>query len=344
MKFRAPGVVLMVVALTLSSCAGCTPTSKAKAKAKSKAKATAKSTAAKPVAHVATRDPALWPFSVDSPWNSPIGTSAVFGGADDPRTAAISSPDLYASINSAAWSFPVAMAQAADPVISVRSPAGDLALRIPPGTEPAEPLGGDASLHVVDPTRRVVDEMWDAQHSGASWSAGHHVRTDLYGPGVGQGGARAYGGSGFGGLIRTWELFWGVMRHPLAMALPRSLQRMGPVWPAIFEDSGAEETYGGPIPLGTLFAIPWTVNVEGLGLSRQGLLIAKALQQFGAYDVDSTDGPMVFYAEASAEPWLGSARDDVRRLQPLLRVVTNNTPSSRGGGGWPLAPPAPPLP
>lgn len=343
MKFRSFGTMLVVAALTLSSCVGCAPNSKAKGKSKSKAKTTAKASA-KPVVTIPTRDPALWPFAVDSPWNSPIGTGAVFGGPEDPRTAAISSPDVYASINSAAWSFPVAMATASDPLQTIYSPSGDVTLRIPPGTEPAEPVGGDASLHVVDPTRRVVDEMWDARHSGTEWTAGHIVRTDLRGPGVGQGGARAYGGSGFGGLIRTWELFWGVMRHPLAMALPRSLQRMGPVWPAIFEDDGADETYGGPIPLGTLFAIPSSVNVESLGLSRQGLLIAKALQQFGAYDVDSTDGPMVFYAETSAEPWLGGARDDVRKLQPLLRVVTNNSPTSRGGGGWPLAPAAPPLP
>ncbi|HZP31364.1 MAG TPA: hypothetical protein VFC99_20600, partial [Acidimicrobiia bacterium] len=64
--------------------------------------------------------------------------------------------------------------------------------------------------------------------------------------------------------------------------------------------------------------------------------------RYGAYVVNAA-GQMNLYAEPSADPWLGSARADMRRIQAQLRVVTNNGPFSVGGGGTPLAPPAPPF-
>ena len=234
-----------------------------------------------PVRMPATRDAALWPFSVDSPWNTPIGSAATYGDLADGRTAAITAPSLRSYINAGSWSLPVHIAVGSDPVATVSSPSGQFSLRWPRDARPAAPLGGDASLNVIGPNRRTLDEMWEVKGSGRSWTAGHHVTTDLYGSGIGGGGARAYGGSAMGGLIRTWEVIFGFMHHALAMSLPRSLQETGPVWPAALEDVDAATSYGGPIPLGTLFAIPLDVDLFALGLSPQCLLLGLTLQRYG---------------------------------------------------------------
>jgi hypothetical protein len=284
----------------------------------------------------APRDPALWPFSVTSPFNTPIGTGAQFSTDTDPRTQTLRWQSGY--INAAQWSQPIYIASPNDPFTTVSGTT----FRIPPGAKPSLPQGGDQNLHIIDPTRRWVDEMWLASGSGTNWTAGYHVRNDLTGPGVGGRGVRAAGVSAIGGLIRTWELQAGVIRHALAMALPRSANRVGYIWPATSEDYDAAWTYGGNIPLGTLVAIPPTVNINNLGLSPQGLVIARALQQFGAYNLDSAGG-LVFYAEPDSEALLGPARADLAKIIPHLRVVLNNTPTTPGGGGTPTAPPAPPL-
>jgi hypothetical protein len=55
-------------------------------------------------------------------------------------------------------------------------------------------------------------------------------------------------------------------------------------------------------------------------------------------------GAFTFYAEPSAESLLGSMRNDLSKIRAQLRVVTNNGPSTVGGGGTPRAASAPALP
>jgi hypothetical protein len=164
------------------------------------------------------------------------------------------------------------------------------------------------------------------------------VRNDLRGAGVLQAGVRAYGGSALGGLLRTWEIQQGNFRHALAAAVPRRDLKHGPVWPANSEDGGA--TYGGSIPMGSLFAIPSSVNLNSLGLSPGGLAIARAMRDYGVYIVDASEN-FTLFAEPSAENLLTAARADLERIRALLRPVTNNTPSTPGGGGSPITSPAP---
>ncbi|HEX2736619.1 MAG TPA: hypothetical protein VHP57_00620, partial [Acidimicrobiia bacterium] len=66
------------------------------------------------------------------------------------------------------------------------------------------------------------------------------------------------------------------------------------------------------------------------------------LQDYGGYVVDSSAN-FTFSAEPSADPFIGRARDDLGRLQSLLRCVTDNGPNSVGGAGAPRVPLAPPI-
>ena len=219
---------------------------------------------------------------------------------------------------------------------------GNFNYQIPVGATPSAPTPGDQDLNIVDPTTHWVDETWVTAGSGTSWTANYHVRNDITGAGVGQGGTRAAGVSAIGGLIRTWEVQASSIRHALAFAMPRSAMTPGPIWPAISEDSGSVGTYTGALHMGTLVAIPSSVNLNALGLSPAGLAIARALQQYGAYLVDAST-QFTLYAEPSADPLLAAARNDLAAIHAQLRVVTNSSPTSVGGGGQPLVPLAPPL-
>jgi len=128
--------------------------------------------------------------------------------------------------------------------------------------------------------------------------------------------------------------------------------------------------------MGALLAIPANVNISTIGLqSVPGQMLAWTLQNYGAYIVDSRAGPgFDFSIEDGAA---GSKADefqadygfpfdgrlgyltltdstgaptpqakwvsDIRLIIDYLRAVSNNSPTSIGGGGAPLQPLAPPF-
>ncbi|MFI5041341.1 MAG: hypothetical protein ACHQNA_05750, partial [Acidimicrobiales bacterium] len=235
---------------------------------------------------------------------------------------------------------------AGDPWNTVSSGGQTSSYQIPDGAQPSAPAGGDADLHVIDPTHHFVDECWQMVATGPhTWTCTSHVRTDLYATGVGAGGVRAYGGSAIGGLLRVGEITSGVIPHALALALDgRQQSRSTPyVWPATASDDPSG--YSGSVPMGTLVAIPPWVNVNALGLSPSGVALATALQNYGGYDVDSNNNGLGAYAETAAEglPQLDAMRNDWVAIARQLRPVTDNSPASVGGGGVPRALIAAPL-
>jgi hypothetical protein len=100
------------------------------------------------------------------------------------------------------------------------------------------------------------------------------------------------------------------------------------------------------VPIGTLIAMPPSVDVAALGLTPGGAALARALQDFGAYCDDSSGSAAItLSAEGAAEglPGLAQMRQDFPVLHRHLRPVTNNTAATPGGGGIPRAPAAPAL-
>jgi hypothetical protein len=285
-----------------------------------------------------SRDPAQWPFSIDSPWNTPVGSGVTFAPIDDPRTSDLRAATV--AINAATWSMPVSQASRKDPVRLVTTHAGRWHYRIPDSATPAAPAHGDRQLLVIDPTHRFVDECWVARRTESGLTCRYHVRNELRGTGVGNGGTRAYGGSALAGLIRTREIKQRSIRHALALAVPRRNLAHGPVWPATSEDGNAN--YGGSLPMGSLVSIPRSVDLNRLGLSPRGLAIARALQDYGAYLVDASEN-FTLFAEPTAEPLLASARSDLNAIRSALRIVTNSSEQNVAGGGSRVADPAPPF-
>ena len=102
--------------------------------------------------------------------------------------------------------------------------------------------------------------------------------------------------------------------------------------------------------MGALLAIPPWVDIEQLGLSTKGKVIARAAQDYGVYVADRGGSGITFLAELGnteirwpaigGEPawWM-----DIAIIKNSLMRVRNNRVDNVGGGGTPRAPFAPPF-
>jgi len=318
------------------------------------------------------RNATLWPFATTSPWNTPVGSGARLESASDARTQTVRNFPTDAWLNVDQYSIPVFRATSSDPIVTLSDSVngGSWQVRMPAAAAPA--AGTDANMAVIQPDGRTVD-MWQATRtSGTTVSARTVAFSNITSSGLGpKAGIRASGLSSLGGLIRKWEVepsdpnyTDGVIRHALAISVaPDMLQYTGGsvgsdaqgygtehgyVWPATSQDGGSQSNYKGNLPMGSLLVIPKSVDLNSLGLDAQTMKIAKAMQDYGGYVVDSA-GSFSWYAEptltgskfqtsvAGAPDWAAG----LRKIRSALVVVTNNGPNSVGGGGTPLAALAP---
>jgi hypothetical protein len=348
----------------------------------------------------AARDPLVQPFASTSIWNMPIGSGASYvaanltaappGGTDsyfqsDNERIALTptAPLTVVYYSSAGWSS-----------TSRCSPSGGSGEGLP-ATDPLKvPIpsswivpsdGGNDGAAILLADGVTVVQMQPFARCVASGSA-----TALLAPPEwtvsldGDGIAGAHGGSGLstlGGTIRIGELRPGQlgMKHALKIELTSTVELYHPSsssdayrWPALTADSSWSSygTVSGPnndnaaMKMGVLLAIPPTTSIASLGLETEpGKQLAWTLQNYGAYDVDSTGGsgcnmatesgvsgdfPTQFQSDygfaftatpSDDSPWWR----DIGRLRQALSVINNNTASSIGGGGTPSQPLAPPI-
>jgi len=238
------------------------------------------------------RDPALWPFHHESPWNLPLSLDAKFESVLDPCTHSLReinrAPNQWkkqiveVDINAQYWSHPIYVANDDDPFVSVYldktggqswvDPDGlgsvpvpldgfVARIKIPRSAQPAWPsfeedVWTDAHMHVIHSNHQSVVEMWRVRRvSSDRIICDGFSFNKLSSDGLAHG-ERAYGGSAIAGLIRAQELSAQLIPHALALALPRSQQKCcSPVWPASSVDNGAKGSYLGHVPLGQLVAI-----------------------------------------------------------------------------------------
>ncbi len=278
------------------------------------------------------RDTAQQPFSRWSIWNMPIGDKATFGGG---------LPNGYNTgiVQSDTWTVATYVAKESDPTVTVNTDEnGSVSLKVPSGTNSSG--DADGAVAIIQPDGKTGYEFYDFKPSGGSYRAMLYSKVDLTGTGQGTGYPRASQASALGGLVRSSDWSKGEIADALAISIDRgALKNCGWVWPAISMDEGAScnSTYKGSVPFGSMIALPPSVNINGLGLSKDGLMIAKAFQNYGGYIVDSSDsgGPKVWGEYPALVGKVSNASNDMGKIGPLLRVVTNSGPNSIGGGGNP---------
>jgi 3D (Asp-Asp-Asp) domain-containing protein len=301
-----------------------------------------------------SRDRTLWPFSIDSHWNRPLGSGATYAPTSDARVQYLSRSHIY--VNSGEWSDPVFQAGPSDPLYTLHETESNRnrQIRVPGNARP-DPTT-DPGMSVIDETKTFVTDMYGANFSGSTitseraWKytlSGEGRRADDATPSMDP--AANFCGSALGGLIRLWELQGAnQIRHALIFSTgDAGLKHTTSFpYPAVQEDYDGSSTYHGTMVAGTMIAVAPTVDLNTLGLSTNGLKVAKALQDYGAYLSNrSADNQITLYAEGAAEgPLVDDIRNTIDRVRPYLRVVTNaSTPGNPTGGGTPRAPSAPAL-
>jgi hypothetical protein len=215
---------------------------------------------------------------------------------------------------------------------------------IPAGATP-DPAG-DHHMAVVDPARGLEWGCWDMRLEGGRWVAGLCATADLAGDGVrppattarpwtAAHGARACGFPLLAGLIRVEEVEAGRIDHALVIAYPNV--RSGWFTPPASTGSAVGTSNG--IPCGGRVQLDPSLDLDALGLSRTGRILARALQEYGAY-VGDYSGAIDLFAEnapAALARWRAGllstyelkGKLDLRRL----RVLLPGTLLDNGNGG-----------
>ena len=205
----------------------------------------------------------------------------------------------------------------------------------------------DALMAVFQPDGTVLDTVNTVVTSDGVILASMASYVDGRGEGTGySNGRRAGMVPSFAGLIRKGEIKSGRISHALVALAPPSLLTTAAVWPALAFDRDAG--YSGTLPMGTLLAIPPQVDVTKLGLSPQGLTIARASQDYGVYLMDRGGTGLTLLAELGNPEirWDGTPTTppwwrDMEIIRDVLQQVVNNSAATPGGGGTPRAPLAP---
>jgi hypothetical protein len=310
------------------------------------------------------RDPLQWPFASNSPWNTAIGANAEFDAIDsdgfDLGTGAM--------VVNAADFHPTLRGQETDPLVRVLvrdSGALFASVRVPMSEFRA--LRNTWNVHVIsDDAPRIyqlVDPRWRAD---GALDILRGTTADLRGSGVPPEwtSATLSGLTDLGGIIRTQELAGGIP-HVLGVVIPVEAICKRPngqahIWPAAWtpNNPGWNERFApsGNIHFGSLLAIPSSVDLKSLGLGPSGPAyeIARALQDYGVYVKGAYNAELfplrdragrphlVFCAELGQSEML--PRDEQRKLSLAVRhlkVVSNNRPTTVGGGGERRRLPAP---
>jgi hypothetical protein len=263
------------------------------------------------------------PFNDASPWNTPIPKDAPIDPNSNALIAdlAVSAPSIpYLWVNIQEYSIPVFWADAATPRRNVAvtllagqgfgsGATGSAQVPIPAGAMPA--AGTDRHLCIVDKEAHTEWGMWDVSSAGDGWTSSVAATTDLSGTGVRptkagnptwwtSHGARACGFPLIAGLVTVEEIQKGRIDHALVIAYPhvRSHWYTPPASTAQGTGGQAQPTRG--VPCGGRIQLDPSIDVNALPLSASGKVIARALQEYGAF-VGDFAGAVTFYADASPD-------------------------------------------
>jgi len=260
---------------------------------------------------------AVWrPFSSDSPWNTRIPDDAPVLAESDELVADLATSSQWPgfTMNMREWTIPAYEANATTPLrmVQLTDVVGygmDQPMPIPLDAEP-DPAG-DHHLSVYDRTTGLAWDLWNASHDGDQWVAGVGAAIELDGTGVRppkdgnqawqwSHGARACGFPLIAGLIRVEEIQAGRIDHALALAYPHIRSHWYTPPASTAQGTTAEALPDRGMPCGMRVQLDPTIDLDTLDLSPSALVIARALQEYGAFVADY-GGAISLYADGSLE-------------------------------------------
>lgn len=260
-------------------------------------------------------------FNDQSPWNTPIGSSPAIDPDSDALIAdfATSSTWPFLGINIASYGIPVYWADSSTPLANVNTTIlggegfhdqNPTAVPIPSEAQP-DP-DSDGHMCIIDRALGTEWGFWQASHQGGSdWNCSVCAAADLNGTGVrppkdGQQdwwlshGSRACGFPLIAGLITVEEMQAGRIEHALVIAYPHIRSRYYTPPASTAQGTTAEALPDRGVPCGGRIQLDPSLDLNTLGLTASGMIIARALQEYGAF-VGDYSGAMSLYADGSAQ-------------------------------------------
>lgn len=297
------------------------------------------------------------PFSESSVYNTPLNDNLNYEGGttafQQASTCEGGRPCSYIVQDPVVWGIVFWRGTSNDPTYDVniyswgledfavnngQRQTGTWKVRIPDGAWGS--AENDGHFGVYDETTGYVWDLYQASvnRGGKTVTAPGGARQKITGDGM-RGGVKANGHSGLAGLIKKSELEAGVINHRLHMMLPQDVLYRNNAgqnnykWPAIRGDDQPnviyQSTQSWAASMGDTYALPRSVNINSLGLSRNGVILAKALQEYGGTISDQAGARSIASTNQDAK-W-PEMNNDAAILGPLLRRVPSVTQANPGG-------------
>jgi hypothetical protein len=247
-------------------------------------------------------------FSPSSYWNTPLAPDAPVDGKSGriigflKRKAATDFVHLAGADPTGKWGNPIYWADSDDAVYDIRNscsykqPSEFSSVRIPPGAKP-DPTS-DSAMTIYDLEKHVVYGFHRAVYKLATdtWTACGGAVYYLASNGL-HGSLRRSDDDRNGGhrgvppptfAVRYDEVRSGAIEHMLKIAVPRT--RCSHVFPMIRDECGTKKKNAPPE--GARIRIQPSLDLTALDLSPQALIVARALQDYGAVIGDQSGGPV----------------------------------------------------
>lgn len=225
------------------------------------------------------------------------------------------------------YSWPTSFHRATDPYYSAT-------FNIPNGAVPSP--DDDGHIAIFQPNGWVLEAYNAVVLANGDIACGLASYTNAFDEGTGwSSGRKASMLPNFGGLIRGGEITAGDIPHAMVVLMNKALMKEEASWPAYAWDTNSG--YGNCadcMPMGALMAIPANVDINSLGLTAKGKVVARAAQDYGMYVADRGGGGITLQAEPNATDyrWTGDS-NDLKIIVNKLQWVSNNSSTNRGGGG-----------
>lgn len=281
------------------------------------------------------------PYSDDSPWNLKIGPKPVYDPNSDMYITQLhglfgANPNMYAKpVYEVSQSTPrksVMVSRWYSNVINngtklIRQREVTVTIPIPDKAVPAR--GRDAHIIFWDPQTGDEWGFWQAEPQlDGTWVVrnGYHYNTNWKGvPPVGflsRGAGLPY----LAGLIRPWELGQGRIEHAIAVAVKHPNRFH--IYPATRSDGKGLPP---DLPLGARLHLDPSLtekDFQGWGLSREGQVIAKALQEYGMILTDGGGHPKISIEYEGTAHWGKLLNNDIVKHIPYsaFKVLSLDTP------------------
>jgi hypothetical protein len=223
----------------------------------------------------------------------------------------------YSTTDPSSYKMPAVFHKRTDPYWSLKA-------RVPASALPTP--NADGHMTIFQPNGWVLETYATIKLSNGDLVSIFASYTDANGDGTGAAsGRRAAMIPNYAGLIRNGEISSGQINHTLALILGPEALAKAVAWPASAMDR-SPSNYTGTLPMGTMLAIPASVDVNSLGLSTTaGKIIARAAQAYGMVVVDR-GGSKAFHivTEQTAPDVPASSsgiKSDLGKIRDRLQIV-----------------------